>query len=143
VRVRLARACVRVRVRVAKMYLQKTQRTMSARGRARGTVASEDPRSAKCPEPSEMYPEPSAWNQRPENQGVRRSQGDCGRELGDIDETGKSKVPNVRHVRESEIRSMPRIAMCQARSDIMKVLFYQTLIARCPQRGYARSRIQC
>jgi hypothetical protein len=64
-------------------------------------------------------------------------------ELGGIDETWKSKVPNVHRVRESEISSMPRIAMWQTRSDDMKVLFYQILIARYAQRDSARSRIQC
>jgi hypothetical protein len=32
-------------------------------------------------------------------------------ELGGIGETRRSKVPNVRRIRESEIRDMPRIAM--------------------------------
>ena len=36
-----------------------------------------------------------------------RSQEDCGiQELGGIGETGRSKVPNVRRVRESEIREI-------------------------------------
>ena len=39
-----------------------------------------------------------------ENQEARRSQEDCEiQELGGIGDTGKSKVPNVRRVRESQI----------------------------------------
>jgi len=50
--------------------------------------------------------------------------------LGGIGEPGRSKVPNVRRVRESEIRDMPRIAMWPrpAGSDDMKVLFLSNLV---------------
>ena len=109
---------------------QETERTASARSRAKGTAASENPRFANCPEPSEIYPEPSAWNKRRENQEAQRSHEDCGiRELGGIGETGRSKVPNVRRVSESKIRDMPRIATWPARSDDMKLLFLSNL---CP-----------
>jgi hypothetical protein len=36
---------------------QETERTVSVRGRVKGTAASENPRSSKCPEPSEVYQE--------------------------------------------------------------------------------------
>ena len=45
--------------------------------------------------------------QTTKDQEARRSQEDCGiQELGGIGETGRSKVPNVRRVRESEIREI-------------------------------------
>ena len=108
---------------------------MSTRGRAKETAESENPRSAKGPEPSEVYPEPSSCDRRPENQESQRSQGDCGiRELGGIGETGRSRVPIVRRVRESEIRDMPRIDMLPARSDDMKVLVLSNLNRQVPPK---------
>jgi hypothetical protein len=56
------------------------------------------------------------------------------RELAGIVETRRSKVPNVRRVRESEIRDMPRIAMWPARSDDMKVLFLSNLYRQVPPK---------
>jgi hypothetical protein len=56
------------------------------------------------------------------------------RELGGIGETGRSKVPNVRRVRESEIRDMPRIAMWPARSDDMRVPLLSDLDRQVPPK---------
>ncbi len=59
--------------------------------------------------------------------------------LGDIGDTGGSKVPNVRRVREFEIRDVPRIAMCPARSDDMRVSFLSDLSGQVsPKRLYEK-----